>query len=128
RPKAPMAPGAEATFAYRQYWWWWPPERQRLAIVAATRTGRGAGRRRRFSIEFVGDLLADPAVTALLTPNATATPGAIANIRMLPAPERKRCRVLFELDPGGENACELRLALVADGKPVTETWLYRWTS
>ncbi|HYF57119.1 MAG TPA: glucan biosynthesis protein, partial [Salinarimonas sp.] len=42
-------------------------------------------------------------------------------------PERKTVRVSFELDPGAENASEIRLVLEAAGKPLTETWLYRWT-
>jgi glucans biosynthesis protein len=42
-------------------------------------------------------------------------------------PERKVARVAFELDPGGETACELRLILQAGAKPYSETWLYRWT-
>ncbi len=41
--------------------------------------------------------------------------------------ERKTVRVSFELDPGNENACEMRLVLEAAGKPISETWLYRWT-
>jgi len=36
-------------------------------------------------------------------------------------------RVAFELDPGAESACELRLQLEAGGKPISETWLTRWT-
>jgi glucans biosynthesis protein len=35
--------------------------------------------------------------------------------------------VAFELDPGNENACEMRLLLEAGGRPLSETWLYRWT-
>jgi glucans biosynthesis protein len=34
---------------------------------------------------------------------------------------------LFEIDPGGENFAELRLVVEAQGKPVSETWIYRWT-
>jgi glucans biosynthesis protein len=35
--------------------------------------------------------------------------------------------VLFEIDPGGESFSELRLVIEAQGKPVSETWIYRWT-
>jgi glucans biosynthesis protein len=34
--------------------------------------------------------------------------------------------VLFELDPGNDTACELRLTLKAADQPLSETWLYRW--
>ena len=42
-------------------------------------------------------------------------------------PNRKAFRVLFDLDPGAETVTELRLVLEAGGRPVSETWLYRWT-
>jgi glucans biosynthesis protein len=38
------------------------------------------------------------------------------------------CRVSFELDAGGESFSELRLVVEAAGKPISETWIYRWTS
>ena len=41
--------------------------------------------------------------------------------------EKKAYRVLFELDPAGANASELRLVLEAKGQRVSETWLYQWT-
>ncbi len=37
------------------------------------------------------------------------------------------CRVGFDLDIGTETVSELRLVLEAAGKPLSETWLYRWT-
>jgi glucans biosynthesis protein len=37
-------------------------------------------------------------------------------------------RVSFELDVGSEKFSELRLLLVRDGNPASETWLYRWTA
>jgi glucans biosynthesis protein len=36
-------------------------------------------------------------------------------------------RVGFEVDPGNDNLCELRLVLQAGGQAVSETWLDRWT-
>ncbi|TXM88807.1 hypothetical protein FV219_24050 [Methylobacterium sp. WL122] len=57
-----------------------------------------------------------------------ASPGSIARQQFFSYPERRTVRVAFELDPGSERASELRLALVRAGRPVTETWLYRWTS
>lgn len=128
RPKAPLAAGGEATFAFRQFWWWWPPERPKVAIVTQTRTGKGSsGRRRRFAVDFMGDGLADARATVEMAPKISASPGAILNPRVMPYPERKACRVTFELDPGSESVCELRLVLEGGGLPLSETWLYRWT-
>lgn len=127
RPKAPMAAGSEVAFAYRQYWGWNSPERPPLATVTATRSGRGSsGRRRRFSVDFSGDMLGDN-WPADLKSVLTVGPGSFQNLKLLPYPERKTVRVAFELDPGNENACEMRLILEAGGKPISETWLYRWT-
>jgi glucans biosynthesis protein len=122
-----MAPGSEVTLAYRQFWCWGPPERPPLLSVAATRSGRGSGgRKRRFFVDFAGDMLGNGPL-ADLKPILTASPGTIQGLRLMPYPDRKTMRVSFELDPGNENACEMRLVLEAAGKPLSETWLYRWT-
>lgn len=129
RPRQAIAAGSETTVAYRQAWCWQPPERPApLATVTRIRQGRGSqARRRRFSIEFTGERLADAAVVAATRANITATPGAVNALRLWPYPERKSMRVGFEVDPGTENLSELRLVLEAGGQPVSETWLDRWT-
>jgi glucans biosynthesis protein len=127
RPKAPMPAGSEVAFSYRQFWCWHPPERPELATVAGTRVGRGSGaRRRRFIVDFTGEMLNSTPLTDLRA-NATAAPGTIQSLRIWAYPDRKTLRVAFELDPGGENASEMRLLLESAGKPASETWLYRWT-
>ena len=103
-----------------------PPGRSRsppgFARAAAPRR-----RRRRFVVEFAGDRLADAGVVASTRANITTQPGAIHNVRIWPYPERKLMRVGFEVDPGTDNLCELRLVLQSGGQPVSETWLDRWT-
>jgi glucans biosynthesis protein len=114
--------------SYRQFWCWQPPESPPVAIVRSVRQGRGSqGRRRRFFVDFAGDALADPAAGANVKVILSATPGTINGMRLVPYPERRTMRVSFELDPGAENACELRLQLDVAGKPISETWLNRWT-
>jgi glucans biosynthesis protein len=126
RPKAVMAANSEVALAYRQYWCWQPPDRPPLAIVTATRIGRGsAGRRRRFFVDFTGDISAE--TLADLKPVLTVGPGSIQFLKVWPYPDRKTVRVSFELDPGNDNSCEMRLILQSGGKPISETWLYRWT-
>lgn len=128
RPKQALAPGSETTIAYRQAWCWQPPEKPPLAIATRTRQGRGSqGRRRRFLVEFAGENLADPALATAARANVTTQPGAVHNVRLWPFPDRKVVRVGFEIDPGTDSLCELRLVLQADGKPISETWLNRWT-
>jgi glucans biosynthesis protein len=127
RPRAPIAAGTEFALAYRQFWCWAVPERPPLALVAGTRVGRGnGGRRRRFFVDFTGEGL-NGGLPADLKPLLNVAPGSAQNLKLFPYPDRKTVRVAFDLDPGTENASELRLALEGGGKIISETWLYRWT-
>lgn len=128
RPSQVLAAGSETAFAYRQFWCWNPPERSALAEVTDTRSGRDStGKRRRFLVEFKGDTLGQALQGAPINSVLTATPGNITFIKQYPSQKMKSCRILFELDPGNETSSELRLVLEAAGKPISETWLYRWT-
>jgi glucans biosynthesis protein len=127
RPAQALAAQGEMAVAYRQFWAWVPPERPPLALVQSTRVGRaGGGRRRRFLVEFAAESLGQPPATPL-RPVLTAAPGTVSTPVLHLNPARRTARVLFELDPGNENACELRLVLQAGEQPFSETWLYRWT-
>jgi glucans biosynthesis protein len=128
RPKQPLAAGSETSFAYRQFWCWDPPERPGLARAMTSRSGRGTGKRRRFFVDFEGDIFASPDAAGEIKANVTAAGGTIASVRLFPADDKKSVKVLFELDPGNDSSSELRLVLEAQGKAVSETWLYRWTS
>jgi glucans biosynthesis protein len=132
RSKTPLAKGQQADFAFRQFWCWTPPSTPPLATARSTRGGRGAsGKQRRFLVDFRGDnlndFLANPARAADVKANLTTSSGKVVASRVYPSPERKSFRVQFDIDPGSDAACELRLALEAQGAPISETWLYRWT-
>ncbi len=128
RPKTGISAGVEASWAYRQFWCWDPPSQPPRLRVVESRGGRGVGaKRRRFVVAFSGDALADPQAMHDLKPALTASPGSIVAVRSYLYRDRKIYRVVFELDPGGEPQSELRLVIEMDGKPVSETWLYRWT-
>ena len=128
RPKQPLAAGSETSFAYRQFWCWDPPERPSLARAMTSHSGRGAGKRRRFFVDFQGEIFARIEAADDLKANVMAAGGKIAFVRIFPSDDKKSVRVLFELDPGNDVSSELRLVLEAQGKPVSETWLYRWAS
>ncbi|MGU3537609.1 glucan biosynthesis protein [Methylobacterium sp. A54F] len=127
RPETPIAAATETRFRYRQTWCWEPPAPPPVAGVAGTRSGRGGtAARRLFLVDFAGEALFEAGADALEAA-LTAGPGSIVRRQLYAYPERRTVRVAFELDPGGERVCELRLALTRAGRPVTETWLYRWT-
>jgi len=127
RPKLVLTPGNETAFAYRQFWCWSPPEAPPLAITTQSYSGKGPGtRRRRFIVEFMGDILADPK-NADIKPALSLAPGTVASMRTFRSKDLKTYRVLFDLDPGSDTSSEMRLVLEAANKPVSETWLYRWT-
>ena len=128
RPKAGLEPGARVSMAYRMHWCWTPPDRPAGAIVHGTTTGSAGGRRRRFVVDFAGEAVADPARAAAIRPNVSTSAGKVIEPSGRPNPEIKGYRVTFDLDPAGEELCELRMVLEADGGPLSETWLYRWTA
>jgi len=37
-------------------------------------------------------------------------------------------RAGFEIDPDGAELIEMRMRIMRGDRPITETWLYRWTS
>ncbi|MGP0060705.1 MAG: glucan biosynthesis protein [Beijerinckiaceae bacterium] len=128
RPRQALRAGGEITYAYRQFWCWGPPARPELATVTMTRAGRAPNARwRRFLVEFAGEIFANPHPEEAVKPALSATPGSITSVRQFQSPEMKTCRIVFELDPGNDAYSELRLVLETAGKPISETWLYRWT-
>ncbi len=132
RPKAALAAGSENSFAFRQFWCWNPPEKPPLALARLSRSGRAPNapansRKRRFLVEFSGDNLGEFQSEKQFGVKLSTSQGQISNLRKVFSSERKFCRVLFDLDPGNETLAELRLVLETQGKPISETWLYRWT-
>ena len=129
RPKAQIPAKSELGFSYRQSWCWQPAQPAPVATVVNTRSGRGsAATRRLFLVDFAGDILfsgSDGGAPELRTV-LRASPGTIARQTVYSYPERKTVRVAFELDPGSERACEMRLALKTGERQITETWLFRW--
>jgi glucans biosynthesis protein len=127
RPKAKLAKGGEMRFLCRQHWskGWPDPLTADIARVSDSRCGHGSGGNRRlFAVDFEGDTLFQQGEIDIAL---TASAGTITRQDRFSYPERKTLRVLFELDPGGERASELRLALRRGETRASETWLFRWT-
>ncbi|MGO4873051.1 MAG: glucan biosynthesis protein [Roseiarcus sp.] len=127
RPKAGLAAGATASFAYRQFWCATPPARPDLATVVCSRAG-AIGKQWRFLVEFVADRFADAQKAAEVSASIEASVGQIVATRLYAYSERRSIHVVFDLDPGWKSSSELRLVLKAADQPVSETWLYRWAA
>jgi periplasmic glucans biosynthesis protein len=52
--------------------------------------------------------------------------GQILNVTLKNNPETGKVRLSFDLDPQNTDVAELRALITRGGKPITETWLYRW--
>lgn len=96
------------------------------ASTEATRVGRGKrDGTTKFVVDFTGPAVSP--VRQLPVAMVTANPGTVSDITVHENPESNGVRVSFELDPGGTELSELRLALKLGDQQISETWLYRWT-
>jgi periplasmic glucans biosynthesis protein len=135
-PERKPRPGEELLYSYRLHWGSQTPGTPALGRVVATHTGIGGvvGRprtyySRRFVVDFAGEVLARlPAKTAV-EPVITAARGEVEITSARPLEPIKGYRAMFDLKPTDERSdpINLRLYLRANGKPLTETWLYQWT-
>lgn len=128
RPRGTVPAGREIEIAYRQFWCWSLPEKARLATVTSTRIGRASSRSRRILVAFEGDQFKTPLPKAQVKTELSAAPGTLSNVRTYQDTDRKSFQVVFDFDPAGAGASEMRMQLQVDGKPISETWLYRWTA
>jgi len=129
RPKEPIPAGKPWHISYRLRWNSQPKLLPALAKASSTRTGPSFdGKRRIFVVEFTGT----GRTLEGLKVDAGTSAGKLSNIVMQPNPLTKGVRVSFELDPVDADVAELRLRLLRtddqDERPISETWLYRWTA
>jgi glucans biosynthesis protein len=126
RPKDTLKAKGEYNFTYRLHWGGRRQNPGNLAEFAKLSVGAGRGGTRLFVLEAVGKALASVDPKNLQT-TVTAGKGAIKNLVLQPNPETGGMRISFELDTKNENLIELRGQLKTQDKPISETWLYRWT-
>jgi periplasmic glucans biosynthesis protein len=128
RPKNPLEAGQEYAFAYRINWCWSPPDQPSMAVVRDTRIGAFGSKRHMFVVDFQGDLFANADNLKGVVPSITVAPGKTTDVSLTLDTQRRIGRLTFVLDPDAETYSEMRAVLTKDSKPVSETWLYRWTS
>lgn len=125
RPHYVLPAGKPWHVSYRVRWNATPRITPSLGRAVATRSGPTIdGKRRIFVVDFAGagrnieDLKLDIGASA----------GKLSHPTLQQNPLTKGVRASFELDPAGSNLVELRLRLLRANRPITETWLYRWTA
>jgi glucans biosynthesis protein len=125
RPAQGLAAGHPAEFAYRLSWLAEPALPKGLGEVMATRSGASLdGKRRVFLLDIVGaGEKADG-----LSVDASASAGKISNVALTSNMAMHGLRASFEIDPNNADLIEMRLRILRGDQPVSETWLYRWTS
>jgi periplasmic glucans biosynthesis protein len=128
RPHDPLKAKSEYLLSYRLHWCWSVPAGSTLAEVVATRCGLAWDQKnRQFIIDFVGGVLKGRRPDALPAIDVGASKGKIENPVVQPNPATGGWRLSFQLDQGSEKLVEMHARLMDGDKPLTETWLYRWT-
>ena len=127
RPHAPIPAGGETALTYRLTWGWDAPGLDTIHKVVRSMSGAGGSGRRRFVVDFMpppsGQVPIEQVQAVVSSSTGTLTPATLVQNFELGG-----LRVAFELDPAGADLVELRLQLVRDQTPISEVWLFRWTS
>jgi glucans biosynthesis protein len=130
KPANSLPAGKSHTFSYKLSWPNQGPRSWPGAFVSSTRSGLINGPQRKSGIiQFAIDLKGldlGPEAT-LPAAKVDASSGAVSSPVVQSNPDIDGIRVSFGFDPKGATSSEMRLALNVNGKPVSETWLYRWT-
>ena len=126
KPAKGLEAGGPHEFQYRLHWGDQVPAAWTAARVAKTRVGNAKKPGTfLFVIDYEGAAVKD--LRDLPVAVLSANPGTVTNIVVQRNPALPGIRVSFELNPGGADLVELRLALKAAEQLISESWLYRWT-
>ena len=122
----PWQKGESYSVSYRMRWSLLPPAVGSVIPIAKTLAGKRPDNGREiFVIDYESS---DDALLNNVEPEITTSAGKIYNPTLRRHPDTGKTRLTFELDAEGASVAELRALLTKGGKPLTETWLYRWTS
>ncbi|HJS85431.1 MAG TPA: glucan biosynthesis protein G [Acetobacteraceae bacterium] len=130
RPRDPLRAKSEYLMNYRLHWCWSAPGASaKVAEVAQTRCGLSWDQKNRlFVIDTAGAALKQMPAGVTPTLDATADGAQLRNLVAQPNPDLGGWRMSFELAPVRGKTVELHARLLAGGQPITETWMYRWTT
>jgi len=125
RPAQGLTAGHPAQYAYRLTWLAEPAIPKGMGEVVATRSGASLDGKRRV---FILDIVGAGEKTDGLRVDLGASAGKISNVSLMSNGALHGLRASFEVDPNDADLIELRLRIMRGDRPVSETWLYRWTS
>ena len=124
RPKEKLQAGFAYNYAYKLHWGATPPVKELPVPFTNTMVGPGSDGSRVVVLDVAP-------LKAGITPRVDVTndKGQLRNVTAAAIPGGGGSwRISFELVPGRETAVELHGRLMAGDTPLTETWLYRWTT
>ncbi len=134
-PAEPTRAGQILSYDYNLLWRDTDPFPEGLALCVATRLSAGAEQGaprsqtlRKFMVEFQGANLALLDIGEEPEPVLSASRGAFLNGNTEVSPDGNRTlwRTQFDLDAHGPEPVELRCFLRHGGRPLTETWVFRY--
>jgi periplasmic glucans biosynthesis protein len=124
KPASPWQKGNAYAFSYTMSWGLASSVRADVATVADTFAGLRPGTSQPMFIIDYEDIPA--ALLEGAKAEVSTSSGQILNVTLKNNPETGKVRLSFDLDPQNTDVAELRALITRGGKPITETWLYRW--
>jgi periplasmic glucans biosynthesis protein len=82
--------------------------------------------KRLFVVDFYSGDLEGLSHDMAVTPSLTTSSGKVSDLMLQKIPGLERWRAYFKLEPEGNKPADMRLNLLLNGKPITETWTYVW--
>ncbi len=129
RPKTPLTENTSHHFRYRLHWCWEPPVRSTKYYALQTRVGAlSKPEYRQFMIDFVSGSSCNGCNVPPFTADVSAGEGEIRDVKVRGNKATGGLRVSFEFRPGRAEQTDIRCELKQNGEPVSEIWIYRWSS
>lgn len=129
RPHDPLKAKTAFNVAYRLHWCWTNPAPGPVAHVQQTRNGKSwNGDNQQFVIDFAGAALDAWKSKTPPALDVGTDKGKIVEATVERNPEIHGWRVSIQLDTQKQDVVEQHARLMDGKKPLTETWIARWTA
>ena len=129
RPKDKLSAKGEYILAYRLHWCWNADGDPLLATVSQSRAGLSFDQKnRQFVVDFAGGALKGRPDGAKPDLDIGSDKGHVVDATLQPIPGGGAWRLAFQLETGDAKLVEMHARLMDGDKPLSETWIYRWTS